>query len=68
METEGQAAVLRAKRCDKRCDKLQGFLFARPMPAQDLVLWALRSQAPDARLDFSAAVFADQTAMRSGAT
>ncbi|MFG6460620.1 putative bifunctional diguanylate cyclase/phosphodiesterase [Roseateles sp. DXS20W] len=64
VETEGQAAVLRAK----RCDKLQGFLFARPMPAQELAQWALRSQQPDARQDFSDSVFDDQMVMRSGAT
>jgi diguanylate cyclase (GGDEF)-like protein len=40
VETAGQAAELRAR----RCDKLQGFLFARPMPADDLTRWALRSQ------------------------
>ncbi|MCE4553732.1 putative bifunctional diguanylate cyclase/phosphodiesterase [Roseateles cellulosilyticus] len=42
VETTGQAAELRAK----RCDKLQGYLFARPMPAAELVHWARRSQAP----------------------
>ena len=36
VETEGQAAVLRAK----HCDKLQGYLFARPMAADALVAWA----------------------------
>ena len=40
VETEGQAAELR----DKHCDKLQGFLFARPMPAQDMSEWARRCQ------------------------
>jgi EAL domain-containing protein (putative c-di-GMP-specific phosphodiesterase class I) len=38
VETEGQAEVLRGK----RCDKLQGFLFARPMPAEALTRWARR--------------------------
>jgi diguanylate cyclase (GGDEF)-like protein len=79
VETEGQADVLRAK----RCDKLQGFLFARPMPAKELARWAMQSQGDGARLGFSDSVFADvdslpetplsraaaaQTAMRSGAT
>jgi EAL domain-containing protein (putative c-di-GMP-specific phosphodiesterase class I) len=51
VETEGQAAVLRGK----RCDKLQGFLFARPMPAEELTRWA---QAQDeARPRFSASVY-----------
>jgi EAL domain-containing protein (putative c-di-GMP-specific phosphodiesterase class I) len=49
VETEGQAAVLRAK----RCDKLQGYLFARPMPADALAEWAMRPHDPEGRLDFS---------------
>jgi diguanylate cyclase (GGDEF)-like protein len=55
VETPGQAAELRAK----RCDKLQGFLFARPMPAEALTQWALRSQGPDAQQDFTASVYGD---------
>jgi diguanylate cyclase len=54
VETEGQAEVLRGK----RCDKLQGFLFARPMPAEDLTRWALEEREED-RLRFSASVYAD---------
>ena len=56
VETEGQAAELRAR----RCDKLQGFFFARPMPADDLAHWALRSQQQDvgAPLGFSDSLFA----------
>jgi len=55
VETEGQAAVLRAK----RCDKLQGFFFARPMPAQDLVQWARRWQKDEAApLGFADSIFA----------
>jgi diguanylate cyclase (GGDEF)-like protein len=55
VETEGQAAELRAK----RCDKMQGFLFARPMPADDLSRWAMQAQAKDARapLGFSDSTF-----------
>ncbi|MBW8845551.1 MAG: EAL domain-containing protein [Burkholderiales bacterium] len=52
VETEGQAAVLRGK----RCDKLQGFLFARPMPPDELARWAM--DARDDRLRFSASVYA----------
>ncbi len=52
VETEGQAEVLRGK----RCDKLQGFLFARPMPAEDLTQWA--TGEPDDRLRFSPSVYA----------
>jgi diguanylate cyclase len=55
VETEGQAAVLRGK----RCDKLQGFLFARPMPAQALTDWALRHQGADGSLRFSVSVDAE---------
>ncbi|WP_457420143.1 putative bifunctional diguanylate cyclase/phosphodiesterase [Roseateles sp. P5_E7] len=55
VETEGQAEVLRAK----RCDKLQGFFFARPMPAAALAEWAMGPQDPDARLDFSDSLFAE---------
>ena len=36
VETEGQARVLR----HKGCDELQGYLFARPMPAEALARWA----------------------------
>ncbi|RZL36545.1 MAG: EAL domain-containing protein [Rubrivivax sp.] len=55
VETEGQAAVLRAK----HCDKLQGFLFARPMPAADLALWATRPHDAEGRLDFRDSVCAE---------
>ena len=54
VETEGQATELRAK----RCDKLQGFYFARPMPAADLAQWAMRPRT-EASLDFSDSVFAE---------
>ncbi|MFG6431723.1 putative bifunctional diguanylate cyclase/phosphodiesterase [Roseateles sp. LYH14W] len=57
VETEGQAAVLRAK----RCDKLQGYLFARPMPADALAEWAMRPHDPEGRLDFSDSVLAAET-------
>ncbi|RZJ13297.1 MAG: EAL domain-containing protein [Rubrivivax sp.] len=59
VETEGQAAELRSK----RCDKLQGFYFARPMPAHDLAQWAMRSPGgTTAKLDFSDSVFAAESA------
>jgi EAL domain-containing protein (putative c-di-GMP-specific phosphodiesterase class I) len=38
VELESEAALLR----EARCDELQGFLFARPMPAEALALWAER--------------------------
>ncbi len=48
VETEGQAAVLRAK----RCDKLQGYLYARPMAADALVAWARSPKAAQAGVIF----------------
>jgi diguanylate cyclase (GGDEF)-like protein len=56
VETEGQAAVLRGK----RCDKLQGYLFARPMPAEELTRWA--TQARNDGLRFSTSLYATQDA------
>jgi EAL domain-containing protein (putative c-di-GMP-specific phosphodiesterase class I) len=53
VETEGQAVVLRAQ----GCDKLQGYLFARPMPAEELTRWARTARTDGARLDFSASTF-----------
>jgi len=38
VETERQRDVL----LGLRCDELQGYLFARPMPAQMLTVWAMR--------------------------
>lgn len=55
VETEGQAEVLRGK----RCDKLQGFLYARPMPADQLRDLALRQRGADGALGFRASVYAD---------
>lgn len=56
VETEGQAAVLRGK----RCDKLQGFLFARPMPAEELTRWAAQSR--EGRPRFSRSLYAARDA------
>ncbi len=53
VETEGQAEVLRGK----RCDKLQGFLFARPMPAEALTRWAREDDGPGSPLRFSPSVY-----------
>jgi EAL domain-containing protein (putative c-di-GMP-specific phosphodiesterase class I) len=53
VETEGQAEVLRGK----RCDKLQGFLFARPMPAEELIRWARGHDASNSQLRFSSSVY-----------
>jgi diguanylate cyclase (GGDEF)-like protein/PAS domain S-box-containing protein len=42
VELEGEAALLR----EASCDELQGYLIARPMPAAELVEWALRHNEP----------------------
>ena len=47
VETEQQHHILRAL----GCDELQGFLFAKPMPAKELALWAIDDVGPRA-LDF----------------
>jgi diguanylate cyclase (GGDEF)-like protein len=47
VETEQQHTILRSL----GCDELQGFLFARPMPAKALALWAIDDVGPRA-LDF----------------
>jgi len=59
VETEGQAAVLRGK----RCDKLQGFLFARPMPADALTRWAMHARGGPLR--FSTSLYAARDAEAS---
>ncbi|HEV6967234.1 putative bifunctional diguanylate cyclase/phosphodiesterase [Roseateles sp.] len=55
VETEGQAAVLRGK----RCDKLQGFLFARPMPAEELSRWARDHRGSATGLRFSDSLYSE---------
>jgi diguanylate cyclase (GGDEF)-like protein len=51
VETDGQRAIL----MDLRCDELQGFFFARPMPADALMAWA-EGQRPEGSADFSPSV------------
>jgi EAL domain-containing protein (putative c-di-GMP-specific phosphodiesterase class I) len=41
VETEEQASMLRAA----ACDELQGYLFARPMPAAEVAEWIVRSRS-----------------------
>jgi diguanylate cyclase (GGDEF)-like protein len=52
VETEGQSSILRAL----GCDQLQGFLFAKPMSAKALGLWAMTDDGP-APLAFRPSLF-----------
>jgi diguanylate cyclase (GGDEF)-like protein len=54
VETESQRDVLLAL----GCDELQGYLFARPMPASLLVDWVM-GQKPENALEFSPSVIAE---------
>ncbi|RZL00801.1 MAG: EAL domain-containing protein [Rubrivivax sp.] len=51
VETEGQRDILR----QMDCDELQGYFFARPMPADLLLAWAL-GRKPPGSADFSPSV------------
>jgi diguanylate cyclase (GGDEF)-like protein len=51
VETSGQQAILRSF----GCDELQGFLFGRPMPAADLLMWMLDGPAGRSQ-DFAASI------------
>jgi diguanylate cyclase len=44
------------------CDELQGFLFAKPMPAKSLELWATNDSDPTVRAEFRASLFGDTVA------
>jgi diguanylate cyclase (GGDEF)-like protein len=52
VETEGQNRILR----DMGCDQLQGYLFARPMSAKALALWATEDEGPRT-MGFRASIF-----------
>ena len=52
VETEGQRDLLVAM----GCDELQGYLFARPMSAQALGLWAV-NDGPEDKAEFRASLF-----------
>lgn len=54
VETEQQQEILRRL----GCNELQGYLFAKPMPAEALVLWAMNDEGPRA-LDFRPSLFGD---------
>jgi sensor c-di-GMP phosphodiesterase-like protein len=52
VETEGQYFILR----DYGCDQLQGFLFAKPMSAKALMVWAVEDVGPRT-MNFRASLF-----------
>lgn len=54
VETEQQQEILRRL----GCNELQGYLFAKPMPAAALALWAMNDDGPRA-LDFRPSLFGD---------
>jgi diguanylate cyclase (GGDEF)-like protein len=54
VETEQQQEILR----QLGCNELQGYLFAKPMPPEALMLWAMNDEGPRA-LDFRPSLFGD---------
>ncbi len=54
VETEQQQEILR----QLGCNELQGYLFAKPMPADALALWAMNDEGPRS-LDFRPSLFGD---------
>ncbi len=58
VETEEQYQILR----QLGCDELQGFLFAKPMSAKALGLWAMADEGPRA-IQFSESLFRETQAM-----
>jgi predicted signal transduction protein with EAL and GGDEF domain len=53
VETERQRDVL----LGLRCDELQGYLFARPMPPQMLTVWAMKDGDDDRDIEFRHSLF-----------
>jgi diguanylate cyclase len=58
VETEQQQEILR----ELGCNELQGYLFAKPMSAQALALWAMQDEGPRA-IDFRPSLFGDTLAI-----
>ena len=54
VETERQRDVL----LGLHCDELQGYLYARPMPAQMLTVWAMNGEDDTHDIEFSHSLFA----------
>jgi diguanylate cyclase (GGDEF)-like protein len=62
VETEQQQEILR----ELGCNELQGYLFAKPMSASALALWAMQDEGPRA-IDFRPSLFGDTLAIGSPA-
>ncbi len=58
VETERQRDILLAL----ECDELQGYLYAKPMPAAKLTLWAMGDDTQFGDLDFRASMYGDLAA------
>ncbi|MEO8808238.1 MAG: EAL domain-containing protein [Burkholderiaceae bacterium] len=58
VETEAQSQILRSL----GCDELQGYLFAKPMSAKALALWAMDDEGPSA-LAFRPSLFEETAPM-----
>jgi diguanylate cyclase (GGDEF)-like protein len=56
VETEGQNRILR----EYGCDQLQGYLFAKPMSAKALALWAMHDVGPRT-MNFRSSLFKEST-------
>ena len=56
VETEGQNRILR----EYGCDQLQGYLFAKPMSAKALALWAMHDVGPRT-MNFRSSLFREST-------
>jgi diguanylate cyclase (GGDEF)-like protein len=54
VETEGQSQILRSL----GCDELQGYLFAKPMSARSLAVWAMDDVGPR-EIDFRDSLFTE---------
>jgi diguanylate cyclase (GGDEF)-like protein len=54
VETEAQQKILRSL----GCDELQGYLFAKPMSAKSLAVWAMQADGPRS-LDFRPSLFGE---------
>jgi diguanylate cyclase len=54
VETDAQGAILKTL----GCDELQGYLYAKPMSARSLALWAMNNDGPRA-LDFRQSLFGE---------